>query len=447
MKPDSRYSLSKKFSITRSVADVDTEGLPQVATDREVFHRIRAQYGKFASPMPTEHAGDPSRQTFPGQSARVIYLPWSAFRKRIKRNGIEIRADVGGSTFATFGSIKPERGYTGGILAHNKIFLAGARVIEGISGQMILTGTTALPQPAFSTNTDGTSVLTQSDPVFTGGSVGANSMIYSPLRLTFKTQMSRQLYVQGGPFFEAVLREQVSRGISGMLDNLALYGSGASGQCLGLYSTVTPSNLGTAGTQNGTLTSGSTSVTALTSTATLAVGNAVSGVGIAAGATIAQVNSGTAITLSIAATATGTNALTFNPAMSWTQYQAYKEAVLETDLDPDSYGLIMSPMVQNVLDSTQWVPGASYSVLEKIKDGDPSKVFVGNEIAASSPSGAKALFIGLWRFLTIMLWNDGIELQLDPFSAADKEYIVVRANLLANVGCTFPGAFAAVKWA
>jgi hypothetical protein len=202
---------------------------------------------------------------------------------------------------------------------------------------------------------------------------------------------------------------------------------------------------GTAGTQNGTLTSGSTSVTALTSTATLAVGNAVSGVGIAAGTTIAQVNSGTAITLSIAATASGTNALTFNPAINWTQYQAYKETVLETDLDPDTYGVILSPMVQNILDTTPWLPSASFSVLEKMRKADT--VLVGNEIAATSPSGAKALFIGLWRFLTIMLWNDGVEVQLDPFSSADKEYIVIRANLLCNVGCTFPGAFAAVKWA
>jgi len=259
--------------------------------------------------------------------------------------------------------------------------------------------------------------------------------------------MSRQLYVQGGQLFESVLREQVSRGISSMVDNLSLYGSGASGQCLGVYSFASPVNLGTAGSQSGTLTSGSTSVTALTSTTALAVGNEVSGVGIPAGTTIAQVNSGAAITLSQAATATGANTLTFNPAMSWTQYQSYKESVLETDLDPDSYGVIMSPMVQNILDSTPWLPGASFSVLGMIRDGDPSRVYIGNEISASSPSGAKCVFVALWRFLTVMFWADGIELIFDPFSAADREYVVVRANLLCNVGCNFPGAFAAIKWA
>jgi hypothetical protein len=131
--------------------------------------------------------------------------------------------------------------------------------------------------------------------------------------------------------------------------------------------------------------------------------------------------------------------------MSWTQYQGYKENVLETDLDPDTYAVIMSPMVQNILDSTPWLPSASFSVLEKVRKADD--VFVGTEVAASSPSGAKALFLGLWRFLTIMLWADGLEVQFDPFSSADKEYIVVRANLLANCGITFPSAFAAVKWA
>ena len=160
-----------------------------------------------------------------------------------------------------------------GLLAHNKVFLAGARLVEGLSGQVILAGTTALPAPAFSTSTDGTTILTQSDPGFVGGSVGANSMIFSPLRLGFKTQTSRQLYIQGGQLFEIVLREQVSRGISSMLDNLTLFGTGTNGQPLGVLSTVTPVNLA-------------------------------------------------------------------STPMTWANYQTYRNSILKTDLDPDTFAAL-----------------------------------------------------------------------------------------------------------
>jgi len=104
----------------------------------------------------------------------------------------------------------------------------------------MLTGTTALPQPAFSTNADGTAVTVQSDPVFVGGSVGPNPLIFSPLRLSFKTKISNQLLKQAARIFEPVLRNIISRGISSMLDNLSLYGTGTNGQPLGICSATTP---------------------------------------------------------------------------------------------------------------------------------------------------------------------------------------------------------------
>lgn len=68
----------------------------------------------------------------------------------------------------------------------------------------------------------------------------------------------------------------------------------------------------TLGTQNGSITSTSTSVTGLASTTGLLKGMGVVGTGIPAGTTIAVVNSSTALTLSNAATATNAAAsLTF----------------------------------------------------------------------------------------------------------------------------------------
>jgi hypothetical protein len=201
---------------------------------------------------------------------------------------------------------------------------AGATLLEGCEGQVMLTGTTAIPQPSFSTITDGTSATVQSDPVFVGGSVGANSMIFSPLRLSFKTKVSNQLFKQAARIFEPTLRDILSRGISSMLDNLALYGTGTNGQPLGVYSATTP----------------------------------------------------VAITGSIA----------------WADYKAALLGVMQTDLDPDSFGLITSPSFQNILDTELWTTGGVDSFWEKIANRYKDRMFVGNEISASSPGGAHATF-------------------------------------------------------
>jgi hypothetical protein len=69
--------------------------------------------------------------------------------------------------------------------------------------------------------------------------------------------------------------------------------------------TVKFTNNATAISATGATTNGSAAVTGLASTASMVVGMAVSGTGIPAGATVASITSGTAITLSTPATATG----------------------------------------------------------------------------------------------------------------------------------------------
>jgi hypothetical protein len=64
--------------------------------------------------------------------------------------------------------------------------------------------------------------------------------------------------------------------------------------------------------QSGTLTSGSKAVTGLTAAGQLAVGMPVTGTGIAPGTVISQINSNTQVTLSLAATASGAQTLTFS---------------------------------------------------------------------------------------------------------------------------------------
>jgi hypothetical protein len=80
----------------------------------------------------------------------------------------------------------------------------------------------------------------------------------------------------------------------------------------GTAGSFTLTNLpGVSVTQTGTLTSAAATVTGLASTTGLAVGMAVSGTGVPAGATIATITSLTALTLSANSTVTGAQALTF----------------------------------------------------------------------------------------------------------------------------------------
>jgi hypothetical protein len=355
------YPLTDRFSLARAV-DALEQGYPRLNPEAEQYIRIKQEFGRLATTV-----GD--------ARIRVAYVPFSEFGPgRRSEEQVTHTRDLGGSLFQTITAITPS--FTTGLIAHSQVFKAGATLLEGCEGQVMLAGTTAIPQPAFSTNTDGTAVTIQSDPVFVGGSVGANPMIFSPLRLSFKTKISNQLLKQAARIFEPVLRDVISRGISSMLDNLALYGTGTNGQPLGVYSASTP----------------------------------------------------VAITGSIA----------------WADYKAALLGVMQTDLDPDSFGLITSPSMQNVLDSEFWVSGGVDSFWEKIANRFPDRMFVGNEINASSPGGAHAIFLGLWRFLFLILWGTGLEVVFDPYSSLDTFETVVRVNILANVGITFPAAFKAL---
>jgi hypothetical protein len=81
----------------------------------------------------------------------------------------------------------------------------------------------------------------------------------------------------------------------------------------------------------GTITNGSTTITGISSTASLLNGMRVSGNGIPSGATIASVDSGTEITLSVAATASGVRSISFQFALTGTGAYSTVGAVDTTD--------------------------------------------------------------------------------------------------------------------
>jgi hypothetical protein len=230
-----------------------------IAADRSVNNKIREQLGPYTST--------------PREGGATIYVWFSPFT----------RADLGGTAYTTLTGIKPS--YTEGLIAHSKVFRAGATLVEGCEGQQFLEAGTSLPGAGFSANADGTSQASDLPAVCTGGTIGTNSMIFSPLRLSVKVVVSNQLLLQGGKLFESVFKDMLSRAVSGKLDDISLFGSGASGQPLGVFSTVTPINL--------------------------------------------------------AAT-----------PMTWGNFCGYRQVILQTDLDPDRFGVIVSPAMHNYLDTT-----------------------------------------------------------------------------------------------
>jgi len=146
--------------------------------------------------------------------------------------------------------------------------------------------------------------------------------------------MQRQLAIVGPSptIFVPVLREQISRGISSMLDNLALFGTGpANGQPLGVFSAVTPVNL--------------------------------------------------------AAT-----------PMTWVNYQSYRQTILQTDLDPDTFGGIMSPAFLNYADQTQAYGAGILTVSGK-------KCSTGIRIVSSS--AMRSTHRRRWRLAKESFWDFG----------------------------------------
>jgi hypothetical protein len=131
--------------------------------------------------------------------------------------------------------------------------------------------------------------------------------------------------------------------------------------------------------------------------------------------------------------------------MTLANFTGYRSSILATDLDPNSFGLIMSPGFEAYIHSTAFSGGYTTigDAMQKIIGKE--RMFVGNEITTSTAmTSGKGFFAGLFRFLYIMVWGSGIEIQYDPVSSADTFQTVVRAILLCNVGITYPAAFTAV---
>jgi hypothetical protein len=353
MKKLPHYPTAKGYSLGRAVSDAINNGSPALTFEAEEHYKIRSQFGKFATSTDGRY--------------KVVYAPYHAFT----------RADILGGplptgNFPIFANTAPS--YADSVIEHAMVRKAGASVLTGLEGSFLLTGTSPLPLPGSSSTPETTSP--DSAPAFTGGSVNANSVIYSPQRIGVKMTVSMNLFRQSPEVFVPILKDAVIRSVSSRVNDLALFGSSTNGQILGLSSLSTVNPLGAT-------------------------------------------------------------------PMTWVNYKTYRRAILQTDLQPDSYAVLMSPAFENYADSTVQFPASSFTIFTKLKDQSP--VFVGNEVNNEGLATTKVLIAGLFRHLWLMFWGQGIELVLDFWSQMDSNQVVVRANLLFNIGCVFPAAFEIVR--
>jgi hypothetical protein len=99
---------------------------------------------------------------------------------------------------------------------------------------------------------------------------------------------------------------------------------------------------------------------------------------------------------------------------------------------PVAYGLTLDS------DEAQQVyTGASYSIYEKLVDSHPDRVVIKAATGSGSTTltftAAKGLFMGLFKFLYLMIWTSGLEVVFDSTTNADLNQTIVRAKRLSQL--------------
>jgi hypothetical protein len=179
----------------------------------------------------------------------------------------------------------------------------------------------------------------------------------------------------------------------------------------------------------GTTTNTSTAVTALTNppgTANLAVGQPVSGTGIVAGTTIAQIVSITALTLSIAATASGSPSLTFgayNPQQSLFAYGAGSFYAFPPATSVPTVGsAFMVPEVEILPTTVTWIPAPGRGIMT-LASGTTTAAVIQYNIAGTWTT----VFTGtISATVSLYLMCDGTNVRVNNLSATATTFTFYR---------------------
>jgi HK97 family phage major capsid protein len=128
-------------------------------------------------------------------------------------------------------------------------------------------------------------------------------------------------------------------------------------------------------------------------------------------------------------TTTGVQALTL--AADLPSFEAAEEAIANTNVNMDSYGVLTSPASKKTLATTAAFTGGGASVWEKLTRPQSSP-----EVKDST------IFCGCFSMMTFLFWGRSIEVLVNPYTLADQAKIKLDATLLCNVGIRYPSAFA-----
>ena len=120
-----------------------------------------------------------------------------------------------------------------------------------------------------------------------------------------------------------------------------------------------------------------------------------------------------------------------DPASLHSSFCAVEEQIETANVDMTNYGVIVSPGTRKILRSTPSFPSGSITTWAEIRGGQSSPEVTGGKAVA-----------GCWNNMTFCLWGRGVELLVDQLSLALIGQIKIYANLLADVGVRYPGAFA-----
>lgn len=258
------------------------------------------------------------------------------------------------------------------------VSLLGRLPIQVISG---LQGMVKLPRvSAGTTGTTAveTTTVSEADPTFGAGASA------QPLRLATNVKYSRQLLAQaGGQGLSQIIKNDIARGLAQQLDQQMISGSnagGATGQATGILNQVSGATVDANFTFGGAQTSG-----------------------------------------------------------SWTVYLAAQKNMEALFVQPGAW--LVGPVTAQ---KTRALLRGSGQALFLVDPGHDGLEYIGKFPMIITPylATVENVILGQWNLVHVLVWGNGIEITVDPYSAAATGEISVTGNLMWNFCVRHPAAVA-----
>ena len=124
---------------------------------------------------------------------------------------------------------------------------------------------------------------------------------------------------------------------------------------------------------------------------------------------------------------------------TYSQVVGCYSTTLASDAQADTLGAYISPGFFKYAEITQRFSAGGTTILDGMRA--QGAVVIGNESVHTQTTSQNLLAVGIWRQLSIMLWNNGAEVIWDDITLSDLNQVKVTVNFFFNVGVTLPSAF------